>query len=139
MMDEFKYVGSEIWFKDTPYWAMPTSNYDPSLAPKGKQLVGFAFFMDEGNDESKDIKNAYETIFRAIPNIEDRIEMKHHQVIVPEKAAVTLNGKFADIRTPVKNLYVAGTDTDKRSMGVTRAAYSILEMLKVLYEDGNLH
>ncbi|NPE27588.1 NAD(P)/FAD-dependent oxidoreductase [Methanococcoides sp. SA1] len=139
MMDEFKYVGSEIWFKDTPYWAMPTSNYDPSLAPKGKQLVGFAFFMDEGSDESKDIKNAYETIFRAIPNIEDRIEMKHEQVIIPEKAAVTLNGKFADIRTPVKNLYVAGTDTDKRSMGVTRAAYSILEMLKVLNEDGNLH
>lgn len=138
-MDEFNYVGSEIWFKGTPYWAMPISNYDPSLAPVGKQLVGFAFFLDDDGNESKEIKNAYETIYQAIPGIEDRIEMKHQQIIIPEKAAVTLHGNFADIRTPIKNLYVAGTDTDKRSMGVTRAAYSILEMLKMLNEDGNLH
>jgi len=78
-------------------------------------------------------------IFRAHPNIEKYIEMQHEQILIPEKAAVTIDGKFADIRTPVQNLYLAGTDTDRRSMGITRASYSIIELLKILNEDGNLH
>ncbi|MGB9131623.1 MAG: NAD(P)/FAD-dependent oxidoreductase [Methanosarcina sp.] len=136
---EFNYTGSEIWFKDFAYWAMPISNYDPSLAPKDKQLIGFSFVIDENNSEEQELKKAYDTIFRAHPNIEKYIEMKHEQIMIPEKAAVTIDGKFADIRTPVKNLYIAGTDTDKRSMGITRASYSIIELLKILNEDGNLH
>ena len=64
--------------------------------------------------------------------------MTHYQVTIPEKAAVTINGFFAGTRSPVRNLYLAGTDTDSRSMGVTRAAYSVLEMLKAMKEDKNL-
>ena len=138
-MDEFNYIGSEIWFKDTPYWAMPISNYDSSLAPKGKQLVGFVFVMDENRSEGLEIKKAYDTIYHALPSIERHVEMQHEQITIPEKAAVTINGIFADIRTPIKNLYLAGTDTDNRSMGITRAAYSIIEMLGAFNEDGNLH
>ncbi|MGP8337089.1 MAG: FAD-dependent oxidoreductase, partial [Methanosarcinaceae archaeon] len=138
-MDEFNYIGSEIWFKDTPYWAMPISNFDQSLAPKGKQLVGFVFVMDENKSEEFVVKRAYDTIYRALPPIERHIEMKHEQITIPEKAAVTIHGKFADIRTPIKNLYLAGTDTDNRSMGITRASYSIIEMLGALNGDGNLH
>lgn len=139
MMDEFNYIGSEIWFKDAPYWAMPISNYDTSLAPKGKQLVGFSFILKEDENEDAQIKNAYETLYKAIPKIEDHIEMKHHQITIPEKAAVTIDGYFADVRTPIKGLYAAGTDTDKRSMGVTRAAYSVVELLKMMNEDSCLH
>jgi len=138
-LPEFNYTGSEIWFKDFAYWAMPISNYDPSLAPKNKQLVGFSFVIDEDNTEAEEIKKAYEIIFRAHPNLEKYIEMQHEQIMIPEKAAVTIHGKFADIRTPIRNLYIAGTDTDRRSMGITRAAYSIIELLKGLNEDGNLH
>jgi phytoene dehydrogenase-like protein len=139
MMEEFNYIGSEIWFKNQPYWAMPITNYDSSLAPKGKQLVGFTFIIREGKSESSEIKNAYETIYRAIPRIEDHIQMKHEQITIPEKAAVTINGYFADARTPINNLYVAGTDTDNRSMGITRAAYSVIELLQKMNEDRNLH
>ena len=138
-MDEFNYIGSEIWFKDTPYWAMPISNYDQFLAPKGKQLVGFVFVVDENQSEGSEIKKAYDAIYRALPSIEKHVEMEHNQITIPEKAAVTISGKFADIRTPIKNLYIAGTDADNRSMGITRAAYSIIEMLGALNEDGNLH
>ncbi|MBC7085129.1 MAG: NAD(P)/FAD-dependent oxidoreductase [Methanomethylovorans sp.] len=138
-MEAFNYIGSEIWFKEKPYWAMPISNYDSSLAPEGKQLVGFSFIVDQDKGERSEIKKAYETIYNAIPNIEDHVEMKHEQIIIPEKAAVTINGNFADIRTPVRNLYLAGTDTDRRSMGITRAAYSVIEMLRILTTDGNLH
>lgn len=74
-------------------------------------------------------------IFRAVPGIENKIEMTHYQVTIPEKAAVTINGYFAGTRSPVRNLYLAGTDTDSRSMGVTRAAYSVLELLKAMKED----
>jgi phytoene dehydrogenase-like protein len=136
---EFNYRGSEIWFKDNAYWAMPISNYDPTLAPPGKQLVGFAFAIDDSSPEKKEIKKAHETIYKVVPDIQDHVEMQHDQVTIPEKAAVTINGHFAGIRTPVRNLYVAGTDTDSRSMGVTRAAYSIIEMLRILNEDSNLH
>ncbi|MDR7664630.1 NAD(P)/FAD-dependent oxidoreductase [Methanosarcina sp. Z-7115] len=138
-LPEFNYTGSEIWFKDFAYWATPISNYDPSLAPKDKQLIGFSFVIDENNSEESELKKAYGTIFRALPNIEKHIDMQHEQTLIPEKAAVTINGKFADIRTPIQNLYVAGTDTDRRSMGITRASYSIIELLKILNEDGNLH
>jgi phytoene dehydrogenase-like protein len=138
-LPQFNYIGSEIWFKDFAYWAMPISNYDPSLAPKDKQLVGFSFIIDENESEEREIKKAYDTISRAHPTIEKYIEMQHEQVMIPEKAAVTTDGKFADIRTPIRNLYIAGTDTDKRSMGITRASYSIIELLKTLNEDGNLH
>jgi phytoene dehydrogenase-like protein len=139
VMEEFNYIGSEIWFKNHPYWAMPISNYDSSLAPKGKQLVGFSFIIAQDSDESAEIKKAYETIYHAIPGIEDHIQMRHEQITIPEKAAVTINGYFADTRTPINNLYVAGTDTDRRSMGITRAAYSVVELLQRMNEDGNLH
>lgn len=138
-LSDFDYIGSEIWFKDFSYWATSISNYDSSLAPKDKQLIGFSFVIDRNNSEKQELKKAYDTIFRAHPNIEKYIEMKHEQIMIPEKAAVTINGKFMDIRTPIKNLYIAGTDADKRSMGITRASYSIIELLKILNEDGNLH
>jgi phytoene dehydrogenase-like protein len=73
-----------------------------------------------------------------VPGIENYIEMTHYQLTIPEKAAVTINGFFAGTRSPIKNLYLAGTDTDKRSMGVTRAAYSALELLKAMKEDKKL-
>ncbi|WP_292486491.1 NAD(P)/FAD-dependent oxidoreductase [Methanohalobium sp.] len=137
-MDELNYCGSEVWFKNKPYWAMPTSNYDSSFAPKGKQVVGFSFIMDEYSDTKSNIENAYKTIYNAIPGIENYVEMKHEQITIPEKAAITTNGNFADIKTPIKNLYLAGTDTDRRSMGITRAAYSVVELLKTLGDDGHL-
>jgi all-trans-retinol 13,14-reductase len=137
-MKEFDYTGSEVWFKDGAYWAMPISNYDSSIAPKGKQLVGFTFIIKDEKDIEQEKKQALEMVLRAVPGIEKKIEMIHHQVTIPEKAAVTINGYFADQRSPVANLYLVGTDTDNRSMGVTRAAYSVMELLKVMKEDKTL-
>jgi all-trans-retinol 13,14-reductase len=137
-LPEFDYRGSEVWFKRRAFWAMPISNYDKSLAPPGKQLVGFTFIVDESVPLVNDRKRMYNTILTALPGIKDHIEMTHYQYTIPEKAAVTINGYFADTRTPVTNLYLAGTDTDRRSMGITRAGYSVLELLKVLREDHHI-
>lgn len=137
-MKEFDYTGSEVWFKDGAYWAMPISNYDPCIAPKGKQLVGFTFVIIDSNNIEDEKKKAFDLIKRAVPGIENRIEMMHMQVTIPEKAAVTINGYFAGTRSPIPNLYLVGTDTDNRSMGVTRAGYSVLELLKAMKEEGKL-
>lgn len=137
-MKEFDYTGSEVWFRGGSYWAMPISNYDPYIAPKGKQLVGFTFVLDEKNNIETEKKKALELIKIAVPDIENKIEMTHCQVTIPEKAAVTINGYFAETRSPINNLYLAGTDTDNRSMGVTRAAYSVRELLKAMKEDRHI-
>ena len=134
---EFDYVGSEVQFEKMPYWGGPISNYDPNLAPPGCQSVGFAFIPQQ-KDVAAKTENAYSEIFELLPEIEKHVVMRHDQITVPEKAAITINGEFADIRSPIENLYIAGTDTDKRSMGVTRAAYSVVELIGKLHEDNKL-
>jgi len=130
-IDALNYRGSEVWFSEgAPYWAMPTTGYDPHLAPIGKQLIGFSAFLHHEEDTAKYEKYLLETICSAIPRIEENIEMKHTQIIIPEKAAISTGIKFPGVKTPIENLYVVGTDTDMRSMGVTRASYSVIEMLK---------
>ncbi len=134
--EEFNYTGGEVWFKDKPFWAMPISNYNKNFAPKGKKLVGFMFSINEGNSLESEKLEAYNTILRVYPGINNYIEMIHYQITIPEKASVSINGFIADTVTPVRNLYLVGTDVDDRSMGITRAAYSIIKLIKSLRIDG---
>ena len=142
----FKRDGSEIWVDSDPYtWAVPISNYDPSLAPRGKQLVGFAFrlpdkSLDDTTDSSikKEKKRALDAIFDILPEIEKNIDMIHYQLLVPDKAAWTIDTRFANVKTPIDGLYLVGTDTEKKSMGITRASYSVIRLLSVLRKDGVL-
>ncbi|MCK5413185.1 MAG: NAD(P)/FAD-dependent oxidoreductase [Candidatus Pacebacteria bacterium] len=135
-LPELSYIGSEIYFDtDTPYWAIPLSNFDAHLAPKNKQLVGFSTIIKNGSQEDR-IKKLKKTIFKAIPGIEENIELEHIQITIPEKAAVSTGVKFPSPKSPIKNLYLVGTDTDMRSMGITRASYSVIEALKFMKDDG---
>jgi len=131
-MSEFNYNGSEVFcdVRDTDkelfYWLMPV----PELAPRNKGLVGVSTIIDpkKCHDSQEKLLN---TVYSLVPAVEKNIEMIHTQVMAPEKAAVSLN-YFPSIKTPVNGLYVVGTDTDMRSMGITRAGYSVLELLKSL-------
>lgn len=135
----FTNCGSEMWIDSEPYaWVVPTSNYDPSLAPRGRQLVGFAFTLPEEYDASTMRKKALNAIMDIKPDIEGDIDMIHYQELIPEKASWGLNSGFGDVLTPIKNLYCVGTDTEKRSAGVNRAAYSVLRCLEMMSADGNL-
>jgi phytoene dehydrogenase-like protein len=138
-LPEVSYLGSEIYFDtDTPYWAVPVSNFDPHLAPKNKQLIGFTTVIKNNEDVEEKINKLKASIFRAMPNIKDCINLEHTQITIPEKAAITINVKFPSPKSPVKGLYLVGTDADMRSMGITRASYSVLEALKFMKEDGFL-
>lgn len=137
-MPEFSYIGSEVFFDtNAPFWAIPVSNYDANLAPKNKQLVGFLTAIREETDE-KQLKKLRQAIYRAIPGIKSRVELEHVQITIPEKAAITTRGRFPSPKSPLLGLYLVGTDTDIRSMGVTRASYSVLEALKFMKKDGFL-
>ena len=131
-MKEFNYNGSEVFFdvcdtdKEVFYWLMPV----PELAPRNKSLVGVSTIIDPKKCQASQEK-LLNTIFSLVPAMENNIEMIHTHVMAPEKAAVSLN-YFPSVKTPVNGLYVVGTDTDMRSMGITRAGYSVLELLKSL-------
>ena len=133
----FKAQGSEMWVDSDPYfWAVPISNYDSTLAPKGKQLVGFLTRLQgETEPTAKEKKKNLEAIYDTVPSLENKTEMVHYQTLIPEKAAWTVNTEFAKIRTPIKGIYLVGTDTEKKSMGLTRASYSVLKLLEALRED----
>lgn len=135
----FPNTGSEIWADSPPYcWVVPTSNYDPTLAPNKHQLAGFVFILPEKYDIEQEKKKAMDLIHKTLPEIQDSVEMTHYQHLVPEKAAMTIDAQFVDIKTPIDGLYVVGTDTERRSMGVTRASYSVLNLLSTLRKDGIL-
>ncbi len=134
----FKKNGSQMWIDSDPYaWMVPVSNYDPALAPNGNHLVGFAFILPDEYDILKMRKKALAAIIRIQPDIEKHIEMIHYQDLIPEKASWGVNSGFGDVQTPIKNLYCVGTDTEKRSAGVSRAAYSVLRCLEIMESDGN--
>ncbi len=128
------YLGSEIWFEEgKPYWGMPTSNYNPSFAPYGGQVIGFTSFVD--GPQSKEKKALLNTVYTAIPEIDRLVELEHFQFANPEKAAVTAGVKFPGTKSPVNGLYLVGTDTDMRSMGLTRAAFSVETLLTILRRE----
>ncbi len=132
----FKNYGSEMWIDSEPYaWVVPTSNYDHTLAPKGKHLAGFVFILPGEYNASTTKKKAFDAIVDVFPHIEKHIDMIHHQELIPEKASWGINSGFGNVRTPIQNLYCVGTDTEKRSAGVSRAAYSVLKCLDIMGSD----
>jgi len=134
-----KYVttnGSEIWCEtNKPTWVVPTSNYDPHLAPKGKQLIGAGFSLPQNFNLEKEKEIALACFEENFPGIERQIDMVHYQVLTPEKAAYSVKNTLPSPITPIKGLYLVGTDTDKRTMGVTKASYSVIRLLDILRRD----
>lgn len=124
-------TGSEIWVDtDPPCWAVPTSVYDPGLAPEGCQLIGFAFPYEEGSRHK-----GLQAIEQVFPDMS--VDMIEYQVLQPDKAAWT-TVPFPQVKTPLHDVYMVGTDTVKRSMGITRASYSVLELLHTLRREGRV-
>jgi phytoene dehydrogenase-like protein len=135
----FNNHGSEMWVDSDPYaWVVPTSNYDPKLAPEGKHLVGFTFILPDEYSASTSRKKALDTIINTIPDIEKYIDMIHYQELIPEKACWDINAGFGDVKTPIRNFYTVGTDAEERSAGISRAAYSVLRCLDIMKSDKNL-
>jgi len=131
----FNKSGSEIWVDSDPScWVVPITNYDSSLAPPEHQLVGFVTILPDDFDIDKERSRLLKAIVNEFPGIEKNIKMKHFQVLIPEKAAWIVNQKMPTSKTPIKGLYLVGTDTTHKSMGITRASYSVLNLLEAMKE-----
>jgi phytoene dehydrogenase-like protein len=126
----FPNLGSEVWIDTSKYcWAVPTSNYDPSLAPEGCQLAGLLFAPGVVENQAKN------TFYEVFPDTS--LDMLHFQHLIPEKAAWSLE-EFPSTKPPLDNLYLVGTDTEKKSMGLTRASYSVINLIDVLKKEGRI-
>jgi len=138
----FRDESSEMWISTDEdklhSWLIPTSNYDPFLAPPGKHLVGFAFIRPTGMSSEKAKEKARNTIFNTVPDLEKHLDMIHYQELVPEKATWSINAGFGSVETPVENMYCVGSDAFKRSMGLTRVGYSVFKMLNKMDIDDYL-
>jgi all-trans-retinol 13,14-reductase len=133
----FDYTGSEIWFEEgKAFWAMPTTSYNRSFAPGGNTLVAFTGIVSDDVKVEEDALR--DSIGLAHPGIWEHVVFEHKQVTIPEKAAITMKSRFPGPKTPVGGLFLVGTDADTRSMGVTRAAFSVLELRGILKAEGRI-
>ena len=117
-------------------WIVSVSSFDPSCAPEGKELIGIATIRDSEMSVEKQVKvmksHGFEKYF---PEVLDHIEMEHVQVSYATRAAL-IPGQTALDRpgpdTPIKGLFIVGTDTAGEGVGLQQAANSAEGALKVL-------
>ncbi len=140
----FKNKGSEIVVElEKPCWIVPVSNYDASLAPEGKQLVGFGFVLspEEQKLNNKILEEKHLNLISNIfPEIKKDIDLIHSQIQYTETIAI--NQKHPSQKTPINGLYLAGKETNAStsgaSIGVSKVAYTVLKCLNFMKKDGFL-
>ncbi len=120
-------------------WIISVSSFDPSAAPEGKELVAVATMRDESMsvDEQVDVmlSNGFEKYY---PEVLKHIEMKHVQTSYATRAALIPGQTDLDRpgpRTPIKGLYIVGTDTAGAGVGLQQAANSAEGVLNALIND----
>jgi phytoene dehydrogenase-like protein len=120
-------------------WIVSISSFDPSCAPEGKELVAIAMMTIPGKSKDEMIEimkgNGLEKYH---PGILDHVEMEHVQMSYATRAALVCGQTDCDRpgpRTPIKGLYIVGTDTAGSGVGLQQAAQSADGVVKALHED----
>jgi phytoene dehydrogenase-like protein len=109
-------------------WLLSLSSFDPSCAPEGKELIGIAIIFIEGKPVDEQVRMMKGNgLQKYHPGIADHIEMEHVQVSYATRAALMPGQTALDRpgpRTPIKGLYIVGTDTAGEGVGLQQAANS---------------
>jgi phytoene dehydrogenase-like protein len=120
-------------------WIVSVSSFDPSCAPEGKELVAIAMMTIPGKSKDEMIEimkgNGLENYH---PGILENIEMEHVQMSYATRAALIPGQTDLDRpgpRTPIKGLYIVGTDTAGSGVGLQQAAQSADGAVKAIGED----
>lgn len=120
-------------------WIVSVSSFDPSCAPEGKELVAIAMMTIPGKSKDEMIGimkgNGLEKYH---PGILDHVAMEHVQMSYATRAALIPGQTDLDRpgpRTPVKGLYIVGTDTAGSGVGLQQAAQSADGVVTALNED----
>jgi prolycopene isomerase len=129
------------------YAPVPT-NYDPSLAPPGAQLIVASIYGPVRPDPRESAETRTDRIVRAleqlIPGLREELLFMEHADIAsvgdwmgrPDNAAIS-NGQFPDqvgrrrlpVVTPFPGLYLCGDSAGGRGIGMELAATSALEVI----------
>ncbi|MGY5861694.1 MAG: FAD-dependent oxidoreductase [Candidatus Thorarchaeota archaeon] len=117
-------------------WMLSLSSFDPTCAPQGKELIGIATMLEEGMTIEAQVErmkgNGLDEYY---PEILDHIEMEHVQTSYATRAAL-IPGQTALDRpgphTPIKGLYIVGTDTAGEGVGLQQAANSAAGVVQAL-------
>jgi len=131
---------SRVIVRPTPNrWIVSVSSFDPSCAPPGKELVGIATIYREGmslEDHVEAIKgNGLEKYH---PGLLEHVEMEHAQMSYATRAALIPGQTDLDRpgpRTPIRGLYIVGTDTAGAGVGLQQAANSAEGVVNALLAD----
>ena len=117
-------------------WIMSMSSFDPTCAPEGKELVAIAMMQIKGKSVDEQVAimkgNGLEKYH---PGILDHIEMEHVQTSYATRAALIPGQTDLDRpgpHTPIKGLYIVGTDTAGSGVGLQQAANSADGVVNVL-------
>jgi len=120
-------------------WIVSISSFDPSCAPEGKELVAIATMAvpDKSVEEQVAMMkgNGFDKYF---PGLLDHIEMEHVQTSYATRAKLIPGQTDLDRpgpRTPIRGLYIVGTDTAGSGVGLQQAAQSAEGAIKALKED----
>ena len=120
-------------------WIVSISSFDPSCAPEGKELVAIAMITIPGKNKDEMIEimkgNGLEKYH---PGLLEHVEMEHVQMSYATRAALIPGQTDLDRpgpRTPIKGLYIVGTDTAGSGVGLQQAAQSADGVVHVLRED----
>jgi len=117
-------------------WMISLSSFDPSCAPAGKELLGIATILPEGRTteemvnavKSNGLKKYHEEVLK-------HIEMEHVQTSYATRAALIPGQTDLDRpgpETPIKGLYIVGTDTAGSGVGLQQAANSAEGVLRAI-------
>jgi phytoene dehydrogenase-like protein len=120
-------------------WIVSVSSFDPSCAPPGKELVAIAMMAEPGKSVDEHVLmmkgNGLEEYH---PGILDHAEMEHVQMSYATRAKLIPGQTDLDRpgpRTPIKGLYIVGTDTAGSGVGLQQAAQSADGAIRALHED----
>ncbi len=120
-------------------WIISLSSFDPTCAPEGKELIGLAMMRDESISLEEQVEqmkgNGIDTYY---PEILENIEMEHLQTSYATRAALVPGQTDLDRpgpRTPLRGLYIVGTDTAGSGVGLQQAANSAQGVIEALHED----
>jgi len=140
--------------EEIPLFIPVTSNFDDSLAPKGRQLlIAGTAVTQEGFEKNPDkwIKNSFESLQNVFPDISENLMW--YDVSTP-KDINQLGGKDASViglsqiinqtgsdrlsqKLPIEGLYLVGGDAGGWGIGTELAAKSALECADQIIEKRN--
>ncbi len=120
-------------------WIVSLSSFDPTCAPEGKELVGVATVLLEGDRPDSVLKQVKENVLaRYFPGLLRHTVMEHVQVSYATRAALVPGQTALDRpgpRTPARGLYIVGTDTAGEGVGLQQAANSATGVVRALLDD----